>query len=159
MRIFLIFLSNIIACIAFNSFGSIHAIDSGACDTHRYACRIETSKSFITGILITKVQNENIVGCLVNEFGVSAIDFSFDRNKDKLKLIHVISFLNKWYIKRTLKTDLRFCLHQLFDIPLKGKQKYRIKQTGDTISILNDKRNIKYTFSPLNPMTRYDTEE
>lgn len=159
MKALLLFLSNIIAFIVFNANAESLTTDSVVSDTRRYAFQIETPKAFLSGILITKVQDNCIIGSLVNEFGVSAIDFSFNREKDKLKLINVVSFLNKWYIKRALNSDLKFCIHQIYHIPLKKKHHYIVETEGDSITILNSKRKLKYVFSPLTTSADYDTEE
>lgn len=149
MKAFLLFLSNIVASIIFNANALSLTTDSVVSDSQRYAFQIETPKAFISGILITKVQDDCIIGSLINEFGVSAIDFSFNREKDKLKLINVVSFLNKWYIKKTLSTDLKFCIHQIYHIPWKKKHNYIVEKKDDSIAILNNKRKLKYVFSPL----------
>lgn len=149
MKAFLLFLSNIVASIIFNANALSLATDSVANDSQRYAFQIETPKSFISGILITKVQGNYIIGSLINEFGVSAIDFSFNREKNKMKLINVVSFLNKWYIKKTLSSDLKFCIHQIYHIPWKKKHNYIVEKKDDSITILNNKRELKYVFSPL----------
>lgn len=149
MKALLLFLSNIIALILFNANASTLEADSVVSDSHRYAFQIETPKAFISGILITKIQDNCIIGSLVNEFGVSAIDFSFNREKDKLKLINVVSFLNKWYIKKTLSSDLKFCIHQIYHMPWKKKHSYIVEKKDGSITIHNSKRNLKYIFSPL----------
>lgn len=159
MKALLLFLSNIIAFIAFNANAVSLATDSVVSDTQRHTFQIETSKAFLSGILITKVQDDCIIGSLVNEFGVSAIDFSFNIANDKLKLISVVSFLNKWYIKKTLSSDLKFCIHQIYHIPWKKKHHYIVETVDDSIMILNGKRKLKYVFSPLTTSANYDTEE
>lgn len=159
MKALLLFLSNIIAFIAFNANAVSLATDSVVSDTQRYAFQIETPKAFLSGILITKVQHDCIIGSLVNEFGVSAIDFSYNKEKDKLKLINVVSFLNKWYIKKVLNSDLKFCIHQIYHIPWKKKHHYIVEMADDTITILNSKRKLKYVFSPLITSADYDTKE
>ncbi len=100
----------------------------------RYTASIEMQKAHISGICIMAYQEGRINGSLFNEFGISAMDFSYIPKKDKVKLYHVISMLNKWYIKMTLKKDLKRLIHTLQD----GKNEY-----------VNEKRHIKYIFTPL----------
>jgi len=103
-------------------------------DRARYTAYIEMPKAYISGICIIAYQDEQINGSLFNEFGISAIDFSYYPSKDKVKLHNVIGILNKWYIKITLKKDLKKLIHVLMD----GKNEY-----------VNEKRHIKYVFTPL----------
>lgn len=125
----------------------------------RYSFQIETNKAFISGLLLANEDDEAINGSMINEFGVSAIDFTFSRKKQKIKLLNVVSFLNKWYIKMVLKNDLKFCLHILYDIPFNSKSKYEVIRMCETVSIINHKRNLKYTFTPLKPTNENDIEE
>ena len=159
MKALLLFLSNIIAFIAFNANAASLATDSVVSNMQRYTFQIETPKAYLSGILITKAQDDCIIGSLVNEFGVSAIDFSFNIEKDKLKLINVVSFLNKWYIKKTLNSDLKFCIHQIYHIPWKKKHHYIVECVDDSIRIFNSRRKLKYVFTPLIAPANYDTEE
>lgn len=160
MKASLLFLSNIIiASIAFNANAVSLAADRVVRDTQRYTFQIETPKASLSGILITKVQDNRIIGSLMNEFGVSAIDFSFNIEKDQSKLINVVSFLNKWYIKKTLNSDLKFCIRQIYHIPWKKKHRYIVEAADDSMTILNSRRKLKYVFSPLIISADYDTEE
>ncbi len=111
--------------------------------------------------MLVSDNNENITGSMINEFGVSAIDFSYSREKQKVKLWSVVNFLNKWYIKRVLKNDIKFCLHVLFEIPYQKKHTYEIIRKADCVEILNTKQHLKYSFSPLTNSTNNtdDTEE
>lgn len=161
MRALLLFLSSIFMFAAHGVCVEPLVADSTtSSDSRRYAFSIETPKSALSGVMLTKQKNGYIIGSMVNEFGISAIDFSFDIDKDKLKLINVVGFLDKWYIKRTIKEDIKFCLHRLYDIPDRNtKHRYQIQQDGDTLSVSNAKRNLKYTFSTFIPTDGYDTEE
>lgn len=156
MKALLLFLSNI---IAFNANAVSLATDGVLSDTQRYTFQIETPKAFLSGVLMTKAQDDSIIGSMVNEFGVSAIDFSFSIKKDKLKLINVVSFLNKWYIKKTLDSDLKFIIHQIYHLPWKNKHHYIVESVDDSITILNSRRKLKYVFTPLIALANYDTEE
>ena len=100
----------------------------------RYTASIEMQKAHISGICIMAYQEGRINGSLFNEFGISAMDFSYFPEKDKVKLHNVISILNRWYIKMTLRKDLKKLIHVLQD----GKNEY-----------VNEKRNIRYLFTPL----------
>lgn len=125
----------------------------------KYAFQIETSNGFISGILLVSESDENIKGSMINEFGVSAIDFSYSKQKQKIKLMNVISFLNKWYIKQVLKNDIKFCLHILYKTLFKDNHKYEVIRSQDSVTIINNKRHLKYTFSPLTPLLPQDDPE
>lgn len=79
----------------------------------RYNATIEMSKGYVSGVCIM-VNDEGIVkGSLFNEFGISAIDFTYDPDTKKVKLLSVIKMLNKWYIKKVLKKDLAQVMENL----------------------------------------------
>ena len=80
---------------------------------------------------------------VVNEFGLSAMDFEYNPQKDKVKIINVIKKLDHWYIKRILKRDLRILIHNL----RQGINKYE-----------NTKYDITYIFQPLQPITEEATD-
>lgn len=160
MRAFLLFLSSLIALLTFNL--SANEVDSvmQASPLQKHTFQIETSKGFISGILLVSEDDENINGSMINEFGVSAIDFSYSKKKQKVKLLSVVSFLNKWYIKQVLKNDIKFCLHILYGTSFKKKHNYEVIRMVDSVTIINNKRHLKYTFSPLtNSTNEDDTEE
>lgn len=71
---------------------------------------------------------------IVNEFGVSALDFTYHPVSHKVKIISVMGKLNKWYIKRLLKRDLKQVMTRL---PM-GMNVYEDTKYG-----------IKYTFLPF----------
>lgn len=159
MKRFLLFLNSLLLVCTFSMRVSDNGHIEGYHQLQRYSFQIETEKAFVSGLLLTNEDDENIVGSMINEFGVSAIDFTYSKKKQKVKLLSVISFLNKWYIKMVLKNDIKFCLHILYDTPYKSKHKYEIVRIGDTVSIINHKRKIKYSFTPLNTQQANDTEE
>lgn len=97
----------------------------------------------ITGLCYMRCDSLTVKGSVINEFGVKAFDFIFERESDKLKLQNVIGFFNKWYIKRTIKSDWS----KLFKQQNK-KSKTRLNVKNDTITLDNTKRKIKYTLVP-----------
>lgn len=122
----------------------------------RYAAYIEMPKGYVSGICILLNDSTEVKGSLFNEFGVTALDFSYLPAKDRVRLHHVIGMMDKWYIRRVLKRDLREVMHQL--------------QQGQT-SYRDEKYTITYQFTPVvDSKTRqeetnikqfktYDTEE
>lgn len=157
MRVFLLFLVSLLFPLALFAQSSTNDTVPVLGQSNRYAFEITTPKAALTGIMIVKESDGEILGSMINEFGVSAIDFRYDRSRDKLKLLSVVGFLDKWYIKMTMKKDLRFCLHVLFDIPYKSEKNYEISFSSDSYQVVNKKRKITYTFTRMS-LPEDDTE-
>ena len=82
-------------------------------DRVRYSALIEMPKAYLSGVCILLREDGVVKGSLFNEFGISALDFTYRLDKDKVKLHHVIKMLDRWYIKRVLKKDMRELIHRL----------------------------------------------
>lgn len=100
----------------------------------RYNAQIETPKGYVSGICILLNDSTEIKGSFFNEFGISAIDYSYLKKKEKIKLHHVMGFMNKWYIKKQLKKDLLCLMHNL---------------RKETCQYKNDRYNITYSLTPM----------
>lgn len=100
----------------------------------RYNVQIDFKKAYLSGVCLFLQEDGLIKASMVNEFGVSALDFTYDPKKKKVKIHHVIAQMNKWYIKRVLKRDLK----QVMTLLPKGQNTYE-----DT------KYHIRYTFDPM----------
>ncbi len=105
----------------------------------KYNATIEMKKGYISGICILFNDGTLIKGCLFNEFGISALDFSYQPDKGKVKILSVIKMLDKWYIKKVLRRDLV----QLMQNLAKGVPDYQDK-----------KFNIDYHFTVLQDATQ-----
>lgn len=150
MRLFLLFL-NLAACIL-----SLRATtpddtpltvvsDSTLC---RYDAVISTAKGDVTGLLILRKCNDDVIGSLINEFGFSILDFKFLTGSRKLKLLNISDLIDKWYIRRVIKSDLTRCICLLFDIPVAPSSKYETATgTDGGIKVINLKQAITYSFS------------
>ena len=104
----------------------------------RLSANIEMNGGYISGVCAMLRDDGQIKCSLFNEFGISALDFIYDTHKDKVKIVSATSFINKWYIKRTLRKDLRHIMHDMKE----GKTTY-----------INEKRNILYEFRPMDNET------
>lgn len=94
----------------------------------RYAATIEMKKGYLSGICILAAEEGGYRACLFNEFGISALDFTYQPDKRKVKLEHVIKMMDKWYIRRVLKHDLVYVVENLLQgIPTYTNEKYHIK--------------------------------
>lgn len=101
----------------------------------KYAATIEMSKGYISGICILVTDEEGTIkGSLFNEFGISALDFTYHRGDKKVHLVSVMQMLDKWYVKRVLSRDLAQVIRHLQD----GSPSYR-----------NERYKIDYNFTVL----------
>ncbi len=105
----------------------------------KYAAYIEMPRAYISGISVLVNEQDTIRGSLFNEFGITAMDFSFDPKKHKVKLHHVIPAMDKWYIRRVLRKDLAQLMIHLQN----GKTQYT-----------NERRHINYQFTPISDETK-----
>lgn len=150
MKAFLLFLVSLCSSLVMHAQTSNDDVHPDSVVLMRYAFEITTPKAAITGIMLVKEIDREIIGSMVNEFGVSAIDFIYDKNKDKIKLQNVVGFLNKWYIKMVLKKDIRLALHLMYEIPYKADKNYDIAiNAPDGYVIQNKKRKLTYTFNRI----------
>ncbi len=160
MRRFLLFLSSLFVYTAFCQTTDNNHIDIYQTQSlDKYAISVNIDNSTISGILVTRCLTDTIMGSIVNDFGISAIDFVYKPSTDDMKLTHIISFINKWYIKKVLASDLKFGIHILYDIPYIKKHKYVVEQTNDTTTITNTQRHITYHYSPIKYRQDYETGE
>ena len=107
-----------------------------------YNMSMQTSKAYISGLLRMQYTESEIRTVLVNEFGVSFMEFTYQPRKQKVKLHYVMDAMNKWYIKRTLRSDIKNIINTM--------------QQGDTVYV-NTKRDIQYHFI-LADSINYDTQ-
>ena len=131
----------ILICLLFNSLlqNSAVAQDKNLLPLHegesiRYDAYIEMPQAYISGICILLYDEHVIKGSLINEFGITAIDFIYYPKKEKVKLCSVFGAMDKWYIHRVLRKDLA----QLLQCLKQGETQY-----------INKRRNITYNFKPV----------
>ena len=99
-----------------------------------YNVRIEMEKGGMTGVCMMLCDSTGLHGNVINEFGVGLLSFTYEPERDKVRLHSVFGKMDKWYIRRTLRRDLRRLLHAMGD----GRATYR-----------NDRRGIGYSFTPI----------
>lgn len=97
----------------------------------RYAAYIEMPKAYVSGICVLLQEDGLIKGSLFNEFGITALDFTYNPQRDKIKLHSVMKMMDKWYIRKVLKKDLRQVMKTLKE----GQTEYT-----------NQRRHIVYRF-------------
>lgn len=109
----------------------------GEGDRVRFNAVIETERAAITGICAMLREGDMVKASLFNEFGITALDFTYDVKKRKVKLHTVLPMLNKWYIRHTLRGDLKHLMQAL--------------DSGET-GYANTRRHITYQFTPIVPL-------
>lgn len=107
-------------------------------DKAEYNASITMPKGALSGICILVQDNDSIKGAVVNEFGVSMLDFVYESKVDKVKLKSVIAMMDKWYIRKVLEADLR----EVLDVLKNGKDSY-----------VDEKYKINYKFTPIEEPT------
>ena len=117
--------------------------DSIGCKT-KYATTIELPKGYLSGITIMVREADVYHGVLFNEFGITALEFTYQPQTKKVELIEVIAMLDKWYIRRVLKNDLQHVMENL----MKGNPTYK-----------DEKYHISYKFSVMSNDKNASIEE
>lgn len=106
--------------------------------SNRYSVQIDIDRAGISGVYIMQEQNDTVLCAIVNEFGVSALSFTYNPVKGRIKIVGCLPQLNKWYIKRILKRDLKSIIPQL--------QRWN---ENDPFEYYNPKFSIRYRFDKL----------
>ena len=143
-RVCLIFVSLTFLTAHFNTINAQVCFPSVQGEKAKYSAYIDMPQGYVSGVCVLFNEGTVIRGSLFNEFGITALSFSYDIKKEKIKLYSVVKLMDKWYIKRILKKDLK----QLMKCLQKGESVYQ-----------DEKYHITYSFSTLNAEEEYDTEE
>ncbi len=99
----------------------------------------------ITGICLARQTEQGLVGSVVNEFGIHFFDFTC--TDDRVKVSNVFSAMDKWYIRRVLKKDLR--LLAASKAYKTGRRRSLSLALPDSMSLQNNKYGITYRFERL----------
>ena len=104
----------------------------------------------LSGILIIKKTEGGMVGTLVNEFGIKAFDFKLSSDikgrlgsRKRVKLVDVVKFMDRWYIRRVLRRDIDYMLC-FPNVPQDCG--FEVVQEGEDIVVKDLKYRINYTF-------------
>ncbi len=143
-RVCLIFVSLTFLTAHFSTVNAQVCFPSVQGEKAKYSAYIDMPQGYVSGVCVLFNEGTVIQGSLFNEFGITALSFSYDIKKEKIKLYSVVKLMDKWYIKKILKKDLK----QLMKCLQKGESVYQ-----------NEKYHITYSFSTLNTEEVYDTEE
>lgn len=109
-----------------------------------YQAMITMPKGYVSGVCMMVRDSTGIVGSLFNEFGFSALDFRYHERKDKVEIVHAMALMDKWYIRKVLRNDLRMLLQSL--------------AKGDTL--YEDKKyKLTYVFTPMREELKKDAAD
>ncbi|MGN0281670.1 MAG: hypothetical protein ACI4B3_05140 [Prevotella sp.] len=103
----------------------------------RYTVSIEMNRGGITGIAVLNDDSVSTVGSFINEFGIKAFDFCYDKRRRKVKLMNVMKMMDKWYVRKVLRHDLLLLLEK--------------REAGEPMRLTNQRHHIIYIFEPLVP--------
>ena len=111
----------------------------------RYKVQIDIQDAYLSGVCMIKDVEGLLTGAVVNEFGVSAVTFRYNKTKDKVKILSIAAALKRPGVKVLLKNDLRNIMRE-----------YCISEVGfKTVYIYeNPKYRMKYNFTPID----YETD-
>lgn len=123
-----------------------------------YATAITFRGSTISGICIVRRSGNEVIGSIVNEFGVKMLDFVYDIGRSKVQCRNIMGMMDKWYIRKTLKADLKFLLSNTgSETPVETSDR-TMSITGEIWSLVNTDPGISYIFSPI-IVDRYETAQ
>jgi len=108
-------------------------------DRARYRAMIETPKAYVSGICILLQDDQIVRGSIINEFGVTALSFSYYPDKEKVKLHQVVRPMDKWYIRRVLRKDLCHLLNLMREnVYIYTDTKYKITYKFTPLEVTDD---------------------
>jgi hypothetical protein len=107
-----------------------------------YRVTVRARQATMTGLMMVKRVGEEWRGSLVNEFGVKAFDFVATGRGCRLR--NTIAFLDKWYIRRPLASDLAFLCGTGA-----GRGKCLERDSSGGFVLRNTRRGIVYSFLPV----------
>ena len=117
-----------------------------------YAVTLDFGRAHLTGVCVAKCLDGEIVGTLMNEFGIRAFDFRCNPHGGRVELSNLTAMLDRWYIRRTLRRDLALLLRcGAPDRPLKHRGRLLELHPDGTLSLTHLRRTLTLGFTRLNP--------
>ena len=117
-----------------------------------YSVAIMARGAEITGVCIVKTDAEGSRGAIVNEFGIHALDFMVSADRRKVKLLNVIPMMDRWYVRRVVKKDLRTLFNATADGEQAGGRTVIVEPDG-TVTLTNTRYKLKYSLKKLHEAT------
>ena len=120
----------------------------------QYSVLIRARGVELTGVCIIKTDSVgDSRGAIVNEFGIHALDFTLSADRRRVRLQNVMPQMDRWYIRRVVRSDLRL----LFGATAAGERKGRRTVTQDadgTLTLTNTRYNITYSLKKIDDSQR-----
>lgn len=127
----------------------VDTVVTDTAEVRQYNLLLEAGPHQISGVCVMKMASPTeVIGTVINEFGLTAFDFEY--NGKKTKLSNLPPFLDKWYIRKVLQGDMSFFFSNLpkqKDV-WKISRKITFSPDGE-IHLTNIRFKIKYTFTPI----------
>lgn len=116
-----------------------------------YAVTMNFGQAHLTGVCVMKYLHGELIGTLMNEFGVRACDIRYDPDRRRVELTNLLILLDRWYIRKTLRQDLLLLFqNQAPEAPLNIRGR-RIERLDDGTLLLDHMcRELHMEFTPLN---------
>ena len=118
--------------------GMAQALEVSDSCASKYSVNISVHGMTITGLCIVRDYGDEVIGSVVNEFGIKAFDFVFNKDKGKTKLQNVIKMIS---------ADLSTLLCSK-NSDKNMKRRTIINENG-MLLLNNTKYNINYKFIPI----------
>lgn len=118
----------------------------------QYGVSITARGAEITGVCIVKTDSEGSRGAIVNEFGIHALDFMVSADRRKVKLLNVIAMMDRWYVRRVVKKDLRTLFNATADGEQGSGRTVTVEPDG-TVTLTNTRYKLKYSLKKLHEAT------
>ena len=127
----------------------VDTVVTDSAEIRQYDLLLEVGPHQLSGIFMVQMKSPTeIIGTVINEFGLTAFDFVY--NGKKTKLSNLPPFLDKWYIRKGLQADMSFFFSHLLDHKNATKISRQITFSPDgEISLINFRFKIHYTFTPI----------
>lgn len=101
----------------------------------------------ISSLCYMQYNTGEIVGSIINEFGIKAFDFRYDVQNHKSTIMNVMKPLNRRMLRRVISRDFGFLFSS--EAVCNTKHMLRERQKDGTICMTDAKYKISYTFTPL----------
>lgn len=153
MKSFLLSISLLICSVALWAQAPLLQLDG----KRYYRVTIAARGAELTGICIIKTDTTGSRGVVVNEFGIHALDFTLSPDRRKVKLLNLVSAMNRWYIKRVVRADLKFLFGATQNPQRKGRRTVTV-DVDRTVTLVNSKYGLKYSFLEIDNQDDETTE-
>jgi len=147
LLISILFAICIAPCAASDHISAVIEAEEDSAFVEEYYVLMNARGNEMTALCVMQTADDgSIVGTMLNDFGVTMLDFKY--SKGKAKVMNVFGPMNKWYIRKVLNKDFTFILSNIgkHENAKSGKRSLTILPNGD-IFVDNSKFKIQYTFS------------